>query len=339
MKWLLPLLIGASLHAAFFESGFTPTRQGYMKYFSVFREIQYELFRKSAYTMFDFYQFGVISFYRDMLSRDDIDMEAVLAWQERTVQFAVYTNYAAAVTILKQDGTKRRVASRLIGTGSGVLISDSIVFTAGHNITVIDRITPSDGISYVAMHGAEAYRARLLQYEFRSTGTVTNRGFTNYASLMNAYSNLGDWAFLAVDKPMSLPTLAVAEPELGMKVVFMGFPRGEIGLSTNFLVENFHADTNSEARLGRTALPIPFAGVIEKINRYGRHTIRITAGSEGMAGISGGPVFSLNGALLGIIVTGGKDPDELETTQSFFSVREAIRRYQAAGGTMRIAAD
>lgn len=306
------------VHSAFFESDFTPVRSEETRYFIQFRNIQYDLFRKNAYTMFDFYQLGTIAFYREVMIRNDITLDAIMTLQQRTHQFVTYTR---PIKVRMTNSTITLSHGQSLGRGTCFFLTSNIILTAGHNISGSGNYDPHMySLTHAIYLKEQTIRASLIQYEYTPQRS-------------KSVSRQGDWAILRTDEKHPYSPLPLITPRVGMTVIFMGFPRGEIGLGTNFYVENCNPETTiNTGRLTKDVLPIPFAAIVESTNDRGQYKIRVVAGAEGMPGLSGGPVFDLSGAVVGIIVTGQKKADEVETLPGFFPAEEAIHRCKGMEG-------
>jgi hypothetical protein len=100
----------------------------------------------------------------------------------------------------------------------------------------------------------------------------------------------------------------------GERVVIVGYPQGMLGVGADGLVQS------SPGTLQKQLLPIYVFGQVESIDPL---TVHFTAGMVPMSGMSGSPVWSEDGALLGLYVG-------LDTTEAWLGI-EFIGRCQALG--------
>lgn len=315
------LLFFNTASAAFFDPGFTLKRPGEGRVLQAMQQIQVDLLLKESFGPFDLYQFGVISFYRFVLSSDDITLDRVDSFNQRS--FQVEKSVARPMRFTTASKSISRETTPL-GRGSGVFLNSSYFMTAGHvALSYVPRSMESANIVYSIYGNGKIWKANLDKGNFG----------TNRSAVMQE-----DWAILKLEEDESLPIaeLEIAEPRIGDPVVFFGYPNGKVGLGNDYRIQN--CDTmDVETRRAKTALPIPFYGVIASDEKVGGIQIVIKNGSEVAPGNSGGPVFTLNGKLLGVIVTLARtlNSDEVEPT-GFFPAVKAYRRYKEMGGELKL---
>jgi S1-C subfamily serine protease len=185
--------------------------------------------------------------------------------------------------------------------GSGVLIDGGrLVLTAGHGLVGTKnseiRVTLQDGTRYAA---------KPVEWSFDRFGSAN-----------------ADWAVLEVQAPAgtSLPAMRIGRPETGRLAFVVGYPG--------------HHGINEQGRLvagkaydGEFLAPLVSAGTVSDASPINLSPV---AGAVPTGGMSGSPIISENGELIGIFVSTSSTPGRNGTTYSYqgaaiSTLREKLR--------------
>lgn len=213
--------------------------------------------------------------------RDDGELVTMLNYvQTGRAQVALYLEHPAAASLRQAITTARHACVRLRSeldagaqtshlVGSGVLLADGRVLTAGHVVpagTAPTTVTLADG---------SPLPARLLARE-RDNG-----------------DDVRDWALLEIEAPPhTQPVTTVAPPRRGQLVAILGYPQG-LGVDG--------ADHVARDWAGQSLALAPVATLARVISREPL-LLAPVAGSLPIDGGSGSAVLDARGRLLGVVV-------------------------------------
>jgi hypothetical protein len=186
------------------------------------------------------------------------------------------------------------VGNSLLPLGSGFFVAPFLVLTARH---VIDEISKQFhgchiheivgdmkfGIDFSIQHA----RHGLMKW------AVMGYGYTPTIDVVALWVELREPAQLPVDFAWELPTLSLAQARVGQKIIALGYPH-----STRLLDEKGHAKVSLN--------PHESFGTIAAIHKLSRDRAMLPypcfeANAATKGGMSGGPVFSSAGHVIGVI--------------------------------------
>jgi len=185
--------------------------------------------------------------------------------------------------------------------GSGVLIDGGrLVLTAGHGL-----VGAKDREIWVTLQDGARYAARPVEWSFDRFGSAN-----------------ADWAVLEVQTPAgtALPAMRIGRPETGKLAFVVGYPG--------------HHGINDQGRLvagkaydGDFLEPLVTAGTVTDASPI---SLSPVAGAVPTGGMSGSPIVSEDGELIGLFVSVASVPGRNATTYSYqgaavSTLREKLR--------------
>lgn len=204
------------------------------------------------------------------------------------------------------------VGDSLLPLGSGFFVAPFLALTARH---VIDEVSEQFhgrriheivgemkfGIDFSIQHA----RHGLMKW------AVMGYGYTPTIDLVALWVELREPAELPADFAWELPTLSLAQAKVGQAVNALGYPH-----STHRLDEQGHAKVGLD--------PHESSGTIAAIHEHSRDRIMLPypcfeASAATKGGMSGGPVFSDDGHVIGVVGSSFELGDSDEPVVSYVS--------------------